>query len=878
LKPWWQIAVPHRDIREGRIGDFAADLRSIIKGEASVEYIDPETFFKRTHLTKGLENIIGDVLVTLSKEGVKGKVIQIQTPFGGGKTHALICLYHLFKHSERVKHVPEIEKILSKVGLKNVPKVKVAVFVGTVPDPLKGKTPWGEIAEQLGAYDLVKEHDEKRITPGREIIEKILNDNRPVLLLVDELTEYIVKAKEFEDQVFAFSQELTEAVSKTLTQCVLVCTLPSSAPYGERGEKVLNQLQRIFGRMQVIYAPVEGEEIYEIIRRRLFENLGDMMDHEMVAAQYFDLYQRLGEDIPSEFREIQYKEKIKKAYPFHPETIDVLFERWGAIPTFQRTRHVLQLLAEIVYDIFTRQDPSPLIQPANINLSNPRIRRMFIEHVGEVFESVLASDIVGDNARTVKIDRQAGSEYARFKVATGLATAIFFYSFPATERRGISIQRLKVACLREGIPPAIIGDALKKLEDIDGPLYLHFEKGLYYFSSQVGLNRIILDKEEVIKEEEIKEEIKRRIEKIAGKDFEVYIWPISNADIPDNKKLKLVILPLELMWGNPDTEKFVQDVLTNYSTGYRTYKNTLIFLVADPNEYSGLKEVIRRFLGLKMITSDKEILKTLTESDRDRANQWFNDKDSEAWFKIISTYRHLVKGSKEGLKKFDLGIPAIGERPSLSMRVKHYLKDKEVLLDKVSPKALLEMTFTEEDERKNLVEIWEAFLKYYELPLLENESVLKDAVVKGVEDKDVGIFGILIGDKVYYNESIVAPELSEDVFLVRKEVAAKMKEEMKGIETEKETSLTEEEGGTVRPPVGRKALQNVSIEAEIPWDKLSDLIRGVFMPLNREGAKISLLMKIEASSEKGISKDTIDLKVRETLHQIGAKIIDERYG
>ena len=485
MKPWWQVAVPHRDIREGRISDFAADLRSIVEGRASVEYIDPGTFFKRTHLTKGLENIVSDVLFTLSRRGEKGKVIQIQTPFGGGKTHALVYLYHLFKHGERFKYIPEIKKILDKIGLKNVPKVKVAVFVGTVPDPLKGKTPWGEIAEQLGTYELVKEHDEKRLTPGREIIEKILNDNKPVLILIDELTEYIVKAKEFEDQVFAFSQELTEAI-KSLNQCVLVCTLPSSAPYGERGEKVLTQLQRIFGRMQVIYTPVEGDEIYEIIRKRLFEDLGDVKEHEVVASQYFDLYQRLGEEVPPEFREVRYKEKIKKAYPFHPETIDVLYERWGTIPSFQRTRGVLRLLAEVIYDNFIRQDPSPLIQPANINLSNPKIRRMFIEHIGEVFESVLASDIVGDNARTAKMDRRMGSEYAKFKVANGLATSIFLYSFPATERRGISIQRLRVAFLREGIPPAIVGDALKKLEDIDGPLYLHSEKGLYYFSSQVG--------------------------------------------------------------------------------------------------------------------------------------------------------------------------------------------------------------------------------------------------------------------------------------------------------------------------------------------------------------------------------------------------------
>jgi len=871
MKPWWQVAVPHRDIREGKIGDFAADLRSILRGEASIEYIDPETFFRRTHLTKGLENIVSDVLITLTKEGEKGKVIQIQTPFGGGKTHTLVYLYHLFRDGERFQHISDIKKILDKIGLKSVPKVKVAVFVGTVPDPLKGKTPWGEIAEQLGAYELVKEHDEKRIAPGREIIEKILRDNRPVLLLIDELTEYIVKAKEFEDQVFAFSQELTEAVSKSLTQCVLVCTLPSSAPYGERGERVLSQLQRIFGRMQVIYTPVEGEEIYEIIRKRLFENLGDVKEHEIVASEYFDLYHRLGEEVPSEFREIRYKEKIKKAYPFHPEIIDVLFERWGALSTFQRTRGVLRLLAEIVYDTFTRQDPSPLIQPANINLSNPRIRRMFIEHIGEVFESVLGSDIVSDNARAVKIDKQMGSEYAKFKVASSLATCIFFYSPPISERKGISIQRLRVAFLREGIPPAIVGDALKKLEDIDGPLYLHFEKGLYYFSGQVGLNRIILDKEEAIKEQEIEDEIKRRIEKIAGKDFEVYVWPKSSSDIPDNKRLKLVILPLEFMMNDPNTEKFIQDILTNYSTGYRTYKNTLIFLVLDPNEYDGLKKNVRRFLALKTITSDKEVWKTLTEADKDRANQWLKDKDLDVWFKIISAYRYLIKGSKDGLKKFDLGIPTVGEMPSLSMRVKHYLKDQEFLLDKLSPKVLIEKTFSKDDERKSLSEIWEAFLKYYDLPMLENETVLKNTIAEGVKD---GIFGLLIDNKVWYQESTSLLEISDEAVILRKEIAAKMKGETKKIEEGVHTTKIEGVTAPAEEAV-RETLQRIMIEAEIPWDRLSDLVRGVFMPLNYEGAKISLKIKIEALSEKGISKDTFELKVRETLRQIGAKIIKE---
>jgi hypothetical protein len=298
-----------------------------------------------------------------------------------------------------------------------------------------------------------------------------------------------------------------------------------------------------------------------------------------------------------------------------------------------------------------------------------------------------------------------------------------------------------------------------------------------------------------------------------------------------------------------------------------------MFLVADPNEYYSLKVSVRRFLALKSITSDREILKTLTEVDKDTANQLLNDKDSELWSKIISTYRYLIKGSKDGLKKFDLGIPTVGERLSLSMKVKHYLKDQEVLLDKLSPKVLIEKTFTEQDERKNLVEIWEAFLKYYDLPILESESVLKNTVVKGVQD---GVFGLSIGDKVWYQDSISSPEISEDVIILRKEIASKMKEEIKRVEIGKEISPPKPEGVIVSPEVSKEVLQRVTIEAEIPWDKLSDVIRGVFRPLTDEGAKISLRMKIEASSEKGISKNTLDLKVRETLRQIGAKIVEEK--
>jgi hypothetical protein len=865
LKPWWQVVTPHRDIREGKLSDFAADLRRILKGEATIEYLDPNIFFKRTHLTKGLRNIIEDVLLSLSGKE-ESKILQIQTPFGGGKTHALVSLYHLVKNKTSTD---DIKAFLEENGLE-IPKTNVATFVGTVPDPLKGKTPWGEIAEQLGVYELVKEHDLKRITPGREILEGILDKCKPLLILIDEIAEYVVKAKEFEDQVLAFCQELTEAV-RSSKQCVLVCTLPSSTPYGERGEKVLNQLQRIFGRMQVIYTPVEGEEIYEILRKRLFEDLGDKRVHELVANEYFSLYQRLGEEVPYEAREIRYKERIQKAYPFHPEVIDILFERWGTIPTFQRTRGVLRLLAEVVSDLYRRQDPSPLIQPSSLNLANPRIRRMFIEHIGEVFESVLASDIVGDGAKAVAIDELMGTEYARFNVATGLATSIFFYSFSSGKRNGVSAQRLRLAFLREEIPPAIVGDALRRLED--ELWYLHFEKNLYYFSSKVSLNRVIIDKEEAIGDE-IEAEMRRRIEKTAGKDFDVFVWTTSNSDIPDNKKLKLIILPFDFMIDNAQTMEVIKDILDKHSTSFRAYKNTLMFLIADPSEYDGFKGIIRRFLALNSIKDDDEIMKTLTEEDEKRINQRLKDADSSAWFKIISVYRHLAKAFRDEVKISDLGIPTLGERPTLTGRVKDFLKDQELLLDKISPKALIERTFSKEDERKSVDEIWEAFLKYPELPILENERVLRNAIVQGVKD---GTFGLLIDDKIYYMETISPEEVLEEAQIVGKKIAQKIKEQ---VEEVKVPTIAEEKPPIEVPPpkpiVEERVVRKMAMRVQIPWDKLSDLVRGVFIPLSHEGAQISLEIKIDAESEKGIGKDTLELKIKETLEQIGAKVVEEK--
>ena len=880
MKHWWQVTDPHEDIKKGRLEEavFAASLGDVVQDKGALEYRDPETFFRKTYFTTGLTNLISTVLLKLSGIGKGDTVIQIQTPFGGGKTHALLALYHIFKHPEKASHHEAVERILKENGIKRIPRTKVVVFVGEYADPLRGRTLWGEIAHQLGCYELMKEYDEKKVAPPKDVILRMLSENKPVLILIDELLQYVVRALGVEvregtlkGQVQSFLKALTEAVIVS-EECALIATLPSSVTEGfeeaEKVERILSELQKIFGRVEKIYTPVEGEEVYEIIRKRLFEDLGDPEEHRKVVEEYFSLYQKLGEDIPSECKDAGYKEKMLKAYPFHPEIIDVLYERWATIPTFQRTRGVLRLLAEVVADMFRRGYLAPLIQPAHINLANQAIRREFIKHIGNEYEGVIASDISGPNAKAAKIDSEIGKEYAGFNVATGISTSIFFYSFSGGERKGVTAQRLRLAFLWNGIPPTIVDEVLKKLED--ELWFLHFEKNFYYFSNIVGLNRVIIDKEEVIRDEDIQDEARSRIEKLAGRDFEVFIWPKTDSDVPDNKRLKLIILPYTLMADDPNTIEFMRNMLNKYSTGYRTYKNTLIFLIADPNEFEGFKRKIRCFLALDAIKREKDIIARLSEDDRERVGKKLDEADSMVSRTVLSIYRHIGKASREDVKMFDLGIPTIEKGLTMSKRVRDYLRDQDILLDRISPKAVFEKTFSKEDERKTVDEVWEAFLKFSELPMLEGEHVLINAIIQGVRE---GRFGLLIGDKVRYEETLSPDEIVGEAFILKKEVARKMKEEVSVSTVEKKPFPPTVEKGPEVPPSG--IIRKIMLRADVPWDKLSDMVRGVFAPLSREGASISLEVRIEAESKQGINRDTIDLKIKETLNQIGAKILEE---
>ncbi|MDI6895774.1 ATP-binding protein [Methanocella conradii] len=864
LPPWWQVATPHKDIRDGKLSEaiFAADLGDVIYGKAPLEYQDPTIFFQKTYITQGLKALLDNVISRLKGES-GDPVIQLQTPFGGGKTHALLTLYHAIKNRKETEHL-----------ISDLPEARVAVFVGTHADALTGKTPWGEIASQLGQYEIVKEHDKKRIAPGKEKLRQLLEAAGPTLILMDEILEYIVKANRAEKvekittgQTLAFLQELSEVVASS-KNCCLVITLPASIleRYDDEAERSLQQLQKISGRVESVYTPVEGVEIYEVIRKRLFENIGDEKTRKMVAQSYFDLYQRLGADVPAETREIEYRERIERAYPFHPELIDVLYERWGSYSSFQRTRGVLRLLAEVVSDLYKRKVVSPLIQSSLVNLESQAIRREFVKYIGNEYDSVISADIAGKNAKAPKIDSEMGSEYEKYGIAKAIATTVFLYSFSGGASKETTLPRIRVSLLSEGIPATIVGDAIGKLED--ELWYFHSEKKQYSFRSQPNLNRVIVDKEETISENKIHEELKKLIQKNAGRAMEVYLWPESPSDIPDNKNLKLAILSPEYSSESDKGKRLAGELFEKAGNGFRVYKNTLFILMMDDNKYTSLSKMLRRFLALSEIQNDASLLDMLPRQSQDDLRKKSGEAEKEMPFNILVAYRYLAMQEEGGMSRKDLGIPTIGSDRSISERVIQYLKDEEKLLTKLTPKYLLDKTFGKDEVEKPLKEIFELSLKTPGMALLESENVLLDAVAEGVK---AGILGVKEDSKLYYGQS-VTPQI--DWIVLRGEFAKKIKEETarEGKEDKGPVPFDEKMKKEFIEKKRNGMVKRVSIRAAIPWDKLSPLISGVIRPLKDKGQPPEIIIEIKANSEEGYDRTTLDIKVKETLQQIDARI------
>jgi hypothetical protein len=626
LAPWWRHAEPHDDIKKGGFDEstFAAKLDDVVAGKAPPEYQRADEFFRKTYPTRELRGLLVDTLKRLAGTGGEA-VVQIRTPFGGGKTHTLIALYHLVKSAADIEDLPDVQAILREAGLEHVPRARVAVYVGADVEvqpysPEEGvtiRTLWGEIAYQLGGrsgYEVVRADDEAMTSPGKRTLRALLEKYPRVLILLDEIMLYGLRAgavkvhdSTLRAQTFAFLQTLTELVSST-PGTALVTTFPEShLEYydPEQADTVFALLGNIFGRVEATRVPVQGEEIFEVVRRRLFHAIDENYAKNVVAA-YQGLYEGYRDDLPGDVRGQDYGKRMLRAYPFHPELIDVLYERWGTMQTFQKTRGVLRLLARVIEYGFMSPAARPLIGLGDVGLEDPQLRATISQILrGSNWDPVIASDIVPNDGKAYLLDKERGGEYAKHRLCQTTTTAIFMYSHSGGGERGVTEPRLRLALSQpEGISPTLLSDALSRMK---GRLYYLYGNGGWVFKVQANLNAVLSERMGQVKGRAIEERLKDAVSARAGSGlFRTIIWPEDNREIPDNPQLKLVVLSPEHAADNQDALERARFVFQNqHASGPRVQKNTVVYLAGKLEDFARARGLTRELLALEEISGDR---------------------------------------------------------------------------------------------------------------------------------------------------------------------------------------------------------------------------------------------------------------------------------
>ena len=820
MKAFNQIAIPHEDIREGRLtmDIFAADLWQVVKGTAPRDYQDPDVFFRKTHITKGLKNIL-----QVAESRLKGRggdaVIQLQTPFGGGKTHTLIALYHKAREWG----------------------ANVVVFEGTNFDAKETRI-WEELERQLtGKVELTKGDT----APGKEKIIKLLSENAPVLILIDELLEYITKAagvkvgdSNLASQTYAFIQELTEAV-RAVGNAMLVITLTSSTleQYDEKAEEVLNRLQKILGRTEKIYTPVSDEDIVPVVIKRLFSRI-DKKEAKKIVDKFVDYIEQEG--VLSKEEAARYREKFLESYPFKPEVIEILYKRWGSFPSFQRTRGVLRLLSLVVYHMLDRG--VPFIRLGDFDLSNEEIRRELIKHIGNEWDSIIYSDITAEDSGAKIVDKRVGSTYRPYKLGTVVATTIFMTSFSGRGERGVTMKELKLYTLLPVLPASIIDTVLGYLRE---RLFYLSDEGLY-FVTQPNLNRIILTYEENISPEELYEEERSLLEKnISYKPkFKVYIHPKFPKEIADDPELKLLIMK---------NDQVDREFVEKYGESPRIYRNTLIFLCPDENYRMDFQKDLRKYLALRRIKEEK--LDELTKSQQKEVKRKFGDIKNRLYSSLREFYRRILLPEREGFEIVEMERPHPRSEDKLDEAVYDKLKSEGYIVDEISPRIIKDRYLRDRDYLE-IKKLYESLLKIPgELRMASKEGFIR-SIKKGVEEGYFG-YGKLIDGRIEVITIGETPDiqLSEEEVIVKPELC--VREEEKPVETppvESKEEITEE----VKHPPRSKAVEEevyreITLRLEIPLDSPSH-VHNVFSTI------LNILKCLKSKFKNGEMEVTIRAK------------------
>jgi len=922
LPPWRTVVTPHGDVAQGIFAqaEFAADLGQVARCDtsASPEYADPAEFFRRTYLTTGLRDLLSQAAKRLAGRGGM-PIVDLQTTFGGGKTHSLLALWHLTSGLSLRELPSEVRDLVAgALGSTEaeLPSVRRVALVGThlkpgqadvKPDGTVTHTMWGELAWQLGgaeAYAELAESDVARTNPG-DALNTVLAACAPCLILIDEWVAYArqlvgrddLQAGTFETH-FTFAQALTEAVRAT-DGALLVLSIPASEGRGAdegsdlelggaAGRAALGRLKSVIGRMESAWRPASAEESYEIVGKRLFEELSEasLTQRDAVVRAYVDLYATQAQAFPAEARHPDYREKLTSAYPLHPELFARLYNDWSTLDRFQRTRGVLRLMAAVVHRLWTDGDSSPLVMPAHLPLDDGLVRQELTRYLDGRWDVVVDSDVDGSSSTA---SRQVDATYpdlGRSQVARRVARTLFLDTAPGQgAQTGVDVGRITLGSALPGERLAVFGDALTRLTARSSHLYA--DAGRYWYAPQRSIARAAAERAQELLDrdkDKVLEEIERRLraERDRGVFAGVHVAPATTADVSDDDSLRLVVLPPDVVQTRTslDTPAVVQarDFLDNRGNGRRERRAMLVFAAVDGSRVEGLEHAAADYLAWKEITADagEEGLNLAPDQAR-LARTRLEEASRTADLRLADSYRYaLIPQQPEAIGEVVWTVVAIdGSGESLPARVSRRLTGSAEIYTELGPSVLRlwlnnELASMWQGGHVSVKDLWDAFTRYLYLPRLASRAVLIEAVRQGPSGTAWDIDGFATAEAVDASGRYLGLRAGEwgsasvTTLVVRPEAARRQMEgDRPPLPPEPPGDSDDDDDRTPPSPPPHPSLPTryfgvASVGVERPARDLQQIASEVLTHLTAlDGCEVTITLEVEARRPTGFEEGTI---------------------
>ncbi len=907
------------DLREEK---FAAHLRDVIDAKADPIYRDPEVFFDHTYPTEGIKTLLREALGRLS--GVKptsAPIIRLETSFGGGKTHNLIGLYHAAHAGKAGAKI--LERFVEAGLLPAKPIKQIAGVVGSDLDPSNGLdhgdcityTVWGEIAYQIGGvegYKILQKSDEARIAPGVQVFEKLIGD-QAALIMLDEFAAFLRKAQgiavvnsTLAEQSSSFLLSLLSFAAK-MQKVVVVITLADSkdafATETEKVQAVLVEAGKVTARQERIITPTSETEIAPIVTHRLFEKV-DRSEATITAQAYHDYYEEQltkHVDLPESSVRTEYKEEIEKNYPFSPELITTLNRKTSTIPDFQRTRGALRLLALVVRQLWKEKPKETwLIHPHNIDLSvddiiNELTSRLKRPQYRQVVEADIVSPLKGSAAHATIVDRPL-IEAGRPAYARRFGTTVFLHSIVQGIASGADPREALLSVLAPGDDAGHVQKAIEGL--LDSAWFLDYDGRKYRFKTEPSLNKLVADEVEIAGRLKPKEELNRRIKNVWRKGiFEPVYFPSEAAEVDDNtKEPKLVVIHYDAAIttaANDSPPELVVKIFDHAGTqeGFRTYKNNVLFLVADDDQVERMIEVARRHYAITRIVNDADRMKEFADEQRKKLKGMLEETELQYRVAITKAYRFLYYPSADASEKHSRlareMLPAQDQgnveqdQTQIILRVLRQLEKVLTGDDKsLSAAYVKSKVWPAGKNYATTEELRRAFAQRLGLKILLDLNQLKQTIRDGCKKTGTWVYQTPGDSEVFGLPSPVPTiEISEDAVLYTLEEANNMGLAIKGEEKQKcpvcgyptdqcvcgeEVGKKEDEGE--KKPLGSDGAPGQVFQAilDLAHDRKVDRIRCLFVKVEGTGKEASNDSRLIGLAIPQIGKGSF--KVEQTMN------------